>query len=64
MRNAVESVVVLCAAIGAYAILALIGLFPDGTLPLVLAVAGAFGGFLYGRFGRRAAAAAAPGGMA
>lgn len=53
MRDLVEIVVVFCVAVGAYAVLALIGAFPDTTLPLVLAVGGAFGGYLYGRFGRR-----------
>jgi len=53
MRNVVEIIVVLCVIVGAYALLALIGAFPDTTLGLALAVAGAFGGFLYGRFGRQ-----------
>ncbi|MBK1662458.1 hypothetical protein [Paracraurococcus ruber] len=48
-----EAVVVLCAVIGLYAILAVIGLFSDATLTLVLAVLGSFGCYLYGRYGRR-----------
>ena len=53
MRSMIETLVVLCVVVGAYALLALIGAFPDTTLALLIGVAGAFGGFLYGRFGRR-----------
>ena len=48
-----EAVVVLCAVIGFYAILAMIGLFPQQTWPLLLAVGGSYGCYLYGRHGRR-----------
>jgi hypothetical protein len=48
-----EAVVVLCAVIGFYAILAMIGLFPPQTWPLIMAVCGSYGCYLYGRFGRR-----------
>jgi uncharacterized membrane protein YeaQ/YmgE (transglycosylase-associated protein family) len=54
MRNIIEIVIVLCVIVGAYALLALFGVFPQGaTMALVLAVVGAFGAFLYGRFTRR-----------
>jgi predicted RND superfamily exporter protein len=53
MSNMVEVIVAICAIVGAYALLAVIGLFPSTTLPLVLAIGGAVGAFLYGRYGRR-----------
>ena len=48
-----EAVVVLCAVIGFYALLAMVGLFPTATWPLLLAVVGSYGCYLYGRYGRR-----------
>lgn len=53
IRGAVEAVVVFCAIIGFYALLSVLGLFPQETTPLVLAVIGAFVCYLYGRHGRR-----------
>jgi hypothetical protein len=49
----IEAVVVLCAIIGFYAILAVLGLFSDTTWSLVFALFGCFGCYLYGRYGRR-----------
>jgi hypothetical protein len=49
----IEAAVVLCATIGFFAILAVLGLFSDDTLSLVLAILGSFGCYLYGRYGRR-----------
>jgi len=49
----IEATVVLCAIIGFFAILAVLGLFSDTTLSLVFAVLGSFGCYLYGRYGRR-----------
>jgi uncharacterized membrane protein SpoIIM required for sporulation len=60
LGSLIEAAVVLCVAIGAFAILSVLGLFPDTTLPLLLAVLGAFGGYLYGRHGRRPRQPAAP----
>jgi len=48
-----EAVVVLCAVIGFYALLSLVGLFPTTTWPLLLAVFGSYGCYLFGRYGRR-----------
>jgi hypothetical protein len=52
--------VVFCAVVGFFALMSVFGLFPQETVPLLLAVLGAFGCYLYGRhgsrFGRRAAA--------
>jgi hypothetical protein len=53
IRSAVEALVVLCAVIGFYALLSILGLFPQATMPLVLAVIGCFVCYLYGRHGRR-----------
>ncbi len=53
MRNLVETLVVLCVVVGAYALLALVGAFPGSTFALLLGMGGAFGGYLYGRYGRR-----------
>ncbi len=49
----VEAVVVFCAVVGVFALLSVLGLFPQQTVPLLLAVAGAFGCYLYGRYRRR-----------
>ena len=49
----VEAVVVFCAIIGFFALMSVFGLFPQETMALLLAVIGAFGGYLYGRHGRR-----------
>jgi hypothetical protein len=49
----IEAAVVLCAVIGFYAILAVLGLFPGTSLALLFAVLGSFGCYLYGRYGRR-----------
>jgi hypothetical protein len=48
-----EAVVVLCAVIGFYALLSLLGLFPTTTWPLIFAVIGSYGCYLFGRYGRR-----------
>ena len=48
-----EAVVVFCAIIGFFALMSVFGLFPQETVPLLLAVAAAFGCYLYGRHGRR-----------
>jgi hypothetical protein len=58
---AVEAAVVFCAVVGFFALMSVFGLFPQETAPLLLAVIGAFGCYLYGRhgsgrFGRRAPA--------
>ena len=50
--NAVEAVVVFCAVVGFFALMSVFGLFPQETAPLLLAVLGAFGCYLYGRHGR------------
>ena len=54
--GAVEAVVVFCAVVGFFALMSVFGLFPQETVPLLLAVLGAFGCFVYGRhfsrFGR------------
>ncbi|HYZ31864.1 MAG TPA: hypothetical protein VE684_06215 [Crenalkalicoccus sp.] len=53
MSVLIEALVVLCVVVGAYAILTLLGLFPGTeTQALVLAVIGAYGGYLYGRYRR------------
>lgn len=49
----IEAVVVLCAVIGFFAILAVLGLFSDAALSLIFAILGSFGCYLYGRYGRR-----------
>ena len=48
-----EAVVVLCAVIGFYALLSVLGLFPQATWPLCFAVLGSYACYLYGRYGRR-----------
>ncbi|WP_204623489.1 hypothetical protein [Crenalkalicoccus roseus] len=53
MRGTLDFVIVLCVIVGAYALLALVGVFPRATVPLLLAIAGAFGAYLYGRYGNR-----------
>jgi hypothetical protein len=45
-------VVVFCAVVGFFALMSVFGLFPQETAPLLLAVLGAFGCYLYGRHGR------------
>lgn len=60
LGSLIEAAVVLCVAIGAFAILSVLGLFSDTTLPLLLAVLGAFGGYLYGRHGQRLRKPAVP----
>ena len=50
--SAVEAVVVFCAVVGFFALMSVFGLFPQETAPLLLAVGGAFGCYLYGRFRR------------
>ena len=50
---AVEAAVVFCAVVGFFALMSGFGLFPQETVPLLLAVVGAFGCHLYGRHGRR-----------
>ncbi len=50
--GAVEAVVVFCAVVGFFALMSVFGLFPQETAPLLLAVLGAFGCYLYGRHGR------------
>ena len=47
-----EALVVLCAVIGFFALMSVFGLFPQETVPLLLAVLGAFGCYLYGRHAR------------
>lgn len=59
--GAVEAAVVFCAVVGFFALMSMFGLFPQETVPLLLAVLGAFGCYVYGRyrsglFGRRPAA--------
>ena len=59
---AAEAAVVFCAVVGFFALMSMFGLFPQETAPLLLAVLGAFGCYLYGRhgsgrFGRRRAPA-------
>lgn len=49
--GAVEAVVVFCAVVGFFALMSVFGLFPQETVPLLLAVLGAFGCYLYGRHG-------------
>ena len=49
--SAVEAVVVFCAVVGFFALMSVFGLFPQETVPLLLAVLGAFGCYLYGRHG-------------
>jgi hypothetical protein len=51
--GAVEAVVVFCAIIGFFALMSVFGLFPQETVPLLLAVVAAFGCYLFGRHGRR-----------
>lgn len=51
--SAVEAVVVFCAVVGFFALMSVFGLFPQETVPLLLAVLGAFGCYLYGRHGSR-----------
>ena len=51
--GAVEAVVVFCAVVGFFALMSVFGLFPQETVPLLLAVLGAFGCYLYGRHGSR-----------
>jgi len=55
-----EAAVVLCAVIGFYALLSVLGLFQSETWTLLFAVAGSFGCYLYGRFGRRLLGPATP----
>ena len=43
--GAVEAVVVFCAVVGFFALMSVFGLFPQETVPLLLAVLGAFGCF-------------------
>jgi hypothetical protein len=50
--SAVEAVVVFCAVVGFFALMSVFGLFPQETVPLLLAVLGAFGCYVYGRFRR------------
>ncbi|HYI83554.1 MAG TPA: hypothetical protein VEX11_10130 [Acetobacteraceae bacterium] len=50
--GAVEAVVVFCAVVGFFALMSVFGLFPQETVPLLLAVLGAFGCYVYGRFRR------------
>ena len=52
--GAVEAAVVFCAVVGFFALMSVFGLFPQETVPLLLAVLGAFGCYLYGRFAARA----------
>ena len=47
--GAVEAVVVFCAVVGFFALMSVFGLFPQETVPLLLAVLGAFGCYVYGR---------------
>lgn len=56
----IEAAIVLCVAIGAFAILSMFGLFPDDTVPLLLGIGGLFGGYLYGRHGHRLRRTPAP----
>ena len=49
--GAVEAAVVFCAVVGFFALMSVFGLFPQETAPLLLAVLGAFGCYLYGRHG-------------
>ena len=49
---AVEAAVVFCAVVGFFALMSMFGLFPQETAPLLLAVLGSFGCYLYGRHGR------------
>ena len=51
--GAVEAVVVFCAVVGFFALMSVFGLFPQETVPLLLAVLAAFGCYLYGRHARR-----------
>ena len=56
--GAVEAAVVFCAVVGFFALRSGFGLVPQETAPLLLAVLGAFGCYIYGRhgsglFGRR-----------
>jgi len=60
LSSLIEAAIVLCVAIGAFAILSVLGLFPDTTVPLMLAVLGAFGGYLFGRHGHRLRKPAVP----
>lgn len=53
LAQLIDAAIVLFVVVGAFALLSILGLFPDTTLPLLLAVAGGFGGYLYGRFARR-----------
>ena len=48
---AVEAAVVFCAVVGFFALMSMFGLFPQETAPLLLAVLGSFGCYLYGRHG-------------
>ena len=49
----VEALVVLCAVIGFFALLSVLGLFAAETWTLLFAVIGSYGCYLYGRYGRR-----------
>jgi len=53
IRGTVEAVVVLCAVIGFYALMSVLGLFPQETAPLLLAVIGSYICYLYGRYRHR-----------
>ena len=53
LGGAVEAVVVFCAVVGFFALMSVFGFFPQETVPLLLAVLGAFGCYLYGRHGSR-----------
>lgn len=52
MSRLVEVIIAICAIVGAYALLAVVGLFPSTTLPLLIGIGGAAGAYMYGRFGR------------
>lgn len=49
----VEGGLVFCAVIGFFALMSVLGLFPQETMPMLLAVLGAFGCYLFGRHGQR-----------
>ena len=53
IAGVVEAVVVFCATVGFFALMSVFGLFPQETVPLLLAVLAAFGCYLYGRHARR-----------
>ena len=48
----ISAVVVFCAVVGFFALMSVFGLFPQETVPLLIAVLAAFGCYLYGRFRR------------